>query len=51
VSGDAKGADDALKQVVAGTGLDLIEVGIARDLLSGNRNGLGGPLPPDVALP
>ncbi len=50
-SGDSKGSDDALKQVVAGSGLDLMEVGIARDLLSGNRGQLGGPLPLDVALP
>jgi hypothetical protein len=50
-SGDAKGSDDALKQVIAGSGLDLMEVGIARDLLSGSRAQLGGPLPPDVALP
>jgi tetratricopeptide (TPR) repeat protein len=51
VSGDARGADDALKQVIAGSGLDLMEVGIARDLLSGNRAQVGGPLPSDVALP
>jgi hypothetical protein len=51
VSGDSKGSDDALKQVIAGSGLDLMEVGIARDLLSGSRAQLGGPLPSDVALP
>ena len=51
VSGDAKGSDDALKEVVAGSGLDLMEVGIARDLLSGSRAQLGGPLPADVPLP
>jgi tetratricopeptide (TPR) repeat protein len=50
-SGDAKGADDALKQVISASGVDLMEVGFARDLLSGKHGELGGPLPSDVALP
>jgi tetratricopeptide (TPR) repeat protein len=50
-SGDAKGADVALKEVIAGGGVDLMEVGIARDILSGTRAQVGGPLPADVALP
>ena len=50
-SGDTKGSDDALKQVVAGSGLDLQEVSIARDLLGNNRLQVAGPLPQDVALP
>ena len=50
-SGGTKGSDDALKQVVAGSGLDLQEVSIARDLLGNNRLQVAGPLPQDVALP
>ncbi len=49
-SGDAKGSDDALRQVISASGVDLMEVGIARDLLNGNKT-VAGTLPPDVALP
>jgi tetratricopeptide (TPR) repeat protein len=48
-SGDTSGVDDALKQVVGGTGVGLEEVSIARDLL--NASHYAGPLPPDVAIP
>ena len=48
-SGDTSGVDDALKQVVGGTGVGLEEVTIARDLL--NSSHYAGPLPPDVAIP
>ncbi len=51
ISGDAKGADASLDGVVRSSGgIELIEVGVARDLLSGPRANVGGPLP-DVGLP
>ena len=50
IAGDAKGADDALKQVVSSPGLDLMEVALARELLSGARAQIGGPVP-EVGLP
>jgi tetratricopeptide (TPR) repeat protein len=50
-SGDTKGGDELLRQVVAGTGLELSEVSLARDLLDPARAQIGGPLPPDVAIP
>jgi len=50
-SGDTKGYDDLLRQVVAGTGLELSEVTLARDLLDPSKTQLGGPLPPDVSIP
>ena len=50
-SGDTKGGDDLLRQVVAGTGLELSEVSLARDLLDPTRTQVGGPLPPDVSIP
>ena len=50
IAGDAKGADDALKQVVSSPGLDLMEVALARELLSGPRAQIGGPVP-EVGLP
>lgn len=50
ISGDSKGADDALKQVVGSAGLDLMEVALAREILSGTRAQLGGPVP-EVGLP
>jgi tetratricopeptide (TPR) repeat protein len=50
-SGDTKGGDDLLRQVVAGTGLELSEVTLARDLLDPGKSQVGGPLPPDVAIP
>ncbi len=36
-SGDTKGGDDLLRQVVAGTGLELSEVSLARDMLDPTR--------------
>lgn len=50
-AGDAKGGDDLLRQVVAGTGLQLSEVSLARDMLDPGKSQLGGPLPRDVAIP
>ncbi len=50
-SGDTKDLDSALKKVVAGGGVDLMEVGIAREILTGPKAQIGGPLPPGVALP
>lgn len=49
--GDAKGGDALLRQVVAGTGMQLSEVSMARDFLDPNRSESLGPLPPDVAIP
>jgi tetratricopeptide (TPR) repeat protein len=50
-AGDAKGGDDLLRQVVAGTGLELSEVSLAREILDPSRSLLGGPLPLDVSIP
>ena len=50
-AGDTKGGDDLLRQVVAGTGLELSEVTLARDMLDPTKAQIGGPLPPDVAIP
>jgi tetratricopeptide (TPR) repeat protein len=50
-AGDTKGGDDLLRQVVAGTGLDLNEVSLARDILDPSKSQVGGPLPPDVSIP
>jgi tetratricopeptide (TPR) repeat protein len=50
-SGDTKGGDDLLRQVVAGTGVELSEMSLARDLLDPGRSQIAGPLPPDVAVP
>jgi hypothetical protein len=50
-SGDTKGGDDLLRQVVAGAGLELSEVTLARDMLDPSKSQLGGPLPPDVSIP
>jgi len=50
-TGDTKGGDDLLRQVVAGTGLELSEVTLARDMLDPNRTQAGGPLPPGVSIP
>lgn len=49
-SGDAKGADDALRQVMSGAGVELMETSMARDMLAGSR-ALVGPPPSGVALP
>ena len=50
-AGDTKGGDDLLRQVMAGTGLQLSEVTLARDMLDPGKSKLGGPLPPDVSIP
>jgi tetratricopeptide (TPR) repeat protein len=50
-AGDTKGGDELLRQVVAGTGLELSEVTLARDMLDTSRAQVGGPLPPDVSIP
>jgi tetratricopeptide (TPR) repeat protein len=50
VSGDAKGADEGLRQVVSSPGLDLVEFSLAREILGGARAQLGGPVP-EVGLP
>ncbi len=50
ISGDQKGADEGLKQVVSSPGLDLIEFSLARELLDGARAQVGGPVP-EVGLP
>lgn len=49
-SGDAKGADEGLRQVVSSPGLDLMEHGLARELLAGTKAQIGGPVP-EVGLP
>ena len=49
-AGDAKGSDDGLRQVVASSALDLMEMGFAKDLLGGPKGQLG-PLPKDVKIP
>src|SRR4029077_15429939 len=50
-SGDTKGGDELLRQVVAWTGLELSEVTLARDMLDPSKSQVGGPLPPDVSIP
>jgi tetratricopeptide (TPR) repeat protein len=50
-AGDTKGGDELLRQVVAGTGLELSEVALARDMLDPSKSQVGGPLPPDVSIP
>ncbi len=50
LGGDAQGCDDALRQVVQSAGLDLVELGLAQELLGRGQRDLGGPLP-DVGLP
>jgi cellulose synthase operon protein C len=50
-AGDTKGGDDLLRQVVAGSGVELSEVTLARDILDPSKSQLGGPLPPDVSIP
>jgi len=50
VSGDAKGADELLKQVIGSPGLDLMESALAREILSGPRSVVAGPAP-EVGLP
>lgn len=50
LAGDPKGEADLLKQVVRSAGIDLMEVALARDIVSGARASLGGPVP-EVGLP
>jgi tetratricopeptide (TPR) repeat protein len=50
-AGDAKGLDSALKEVLSASGVDLMEVGIAREILTGQGAQIGGPLPAGLALP
>jgi len=50
ISGDAKGADEGLRQVISSPGLDLVEFSLARELLGGARFQVGGPVP-EVGLP
>jgi hypothetical protein len=50
-TGDTKGGDELLRQVVAGTGVELSEVSLARDILDPGKSQVGGPLPPDVSIP
>jgi cellulose synthase operon protein C len=50
-AGDTKGGDDLLRQVVAGTGVELSEMTLARDILDPQKSLLGGPLPSDVSIP
>lgn len=50
MAGDTKGESELLKQVVSAPGLDLMEVALARELLSGARAQVGGPVP-EVGLP
>jgi tetratricopeptide (TPR) repeat protein len=50
VSGDTKGADEGLKQVVSSPGIELVEFSLARDMLDGARAHIGGPVP-EVGLP
>ncbi|HEY2515778.1 MAG TPA: hypothetical protein VGI39_33140 [Polyangiaceae bacterium] len=50
-SGDAQGAASALREVIAASGIDLVEVAIARDLLDGPHATVGGPVPPEAAQP
>ena len=45
--GDAR-ANDTLKQVIAGGGLDLVEMSLAREMLAGPRAIVGGPVPDGV---
>lgn len=49
-AGDPKGVEEALRQVVGSAGIDLMEVALAREILSGPRAQIGGPVP-EVGLP
>ncbi len=49
--GDARGAMTGLADVVKSDGIDLMEVGIARELLDGPKAQLPGPVPPEAAAP
>jgi hypothetical protein len=45
VSGDAAGSTSGLRQVLDASGIDLMEVAIARDILDGPRAKVAGPVP------
>lgn len=49
-SGDARGAESTLKQVLTAGGVDLMEVALTRDMLDGPRIHVTGPMP-EVGLP
>ncbi|MEO6419522.1 MAG: hypothetical protein ABIP39_08965, partial [Polyangiaceae bacterium] len=49
-SGDARGAESTLKQVLTAGGVDLMEVSLTRDMLDGPRIQVTGPVP-EVGLP
>jgi hypothetical protein len=51
VTGDTKRGDEMLREVIAGTGMELSEVGLARDILDPGRTSGGGPLPAGLVLP
>ncbi len=50
-AGDAQGAKTELLQVVDAAGIGLMEVAIARDLLDGAHETVGGPVPPEASQP
>jgi tetratricopeptide (TPR) repeat protein len=50
-AGDTKGAGDLLHRVLEGTGLELSEVTLAREILDPSRAQMGGPLTLDVSIP
>ena len=49
-TGDVKGAKTELQQVLDGPGLELVEFGVARELVAPPRASLG-PLPPGMTFP
>ena len=49
-SGDRTGSDATLREVLTASGLELVEVALARDLLAGPRAAVAGPVP-EVGLP
>ncbi len=50
LAGDSRAAEEGLRRTIAEGGLDLMEVGIAHELLSRDKGVLGGPTP-SVGLP
>jgi tetratricopeptide (TPR) repeat protein len=50
LAGDTIGYEETLRQVLRAPGLDLVELGLAQELLGRGRLELGGPVP-DVGLP
>ncbi len=49
-AGDVAGSQNLLKQALSSGGVDLMEVGLARDILAGPKAYVAGPVP-DVGLP